>query len=150
MSVVLVPDCEESQCPGNTDITSQSPVSLHWLSWHSHHLAWPRPATSISWQNKDWILILSLHLYIRKRNRYFVAENLTAAPIRWLLSGDLLRFKAYKLTDEEETFYKSKVIVDMFQAYDICKKTITHSKSEFWFQQRKIRITASKAHSILR
>ena len=64
--------------------------------------------------------------------------------------NELLRFKAYKLTDEEETFYKSKVIVDMFQAYDICKRTITQSKSEFWFEQRKIRITASKAHSILR
>ena len=81
------------------DWHSLLPHSLHWLSWHSHHLAWPWPATSISWQNKDWILILSLHLYIRKRNRYFVAENLTAAPIRWLLSGDLLRFKAYKASN---------------------------------------------------
>ena len=64
--------------------------------------------------------------------------------------NELLRYKAYTLTDEEERFYKSNVIVDMFQAFDICKKTITQSKSDFWFQQRKIRITASKAHSILR
>ena len=64
--------------------------------------------------------------------------------------NELLRYKNYELSEEEELFYKSNVFVDMFQAYDICKKTITQSKSDFWFQQRKIRITASKAHSILR
>ena len=108
---------------------------------------------------------LLLQLYLSKYVNVLIFpvesldETLTSYLPYWIFEkifeknisrNDLLRFKAFKLSDEEEAFYKSKVVVDMFQAYDICKKTITQSKSDFWFQQRKIRITASKAHLILR
>ena len=63
---------------------------------------------------------------------------------------DLLRYKTYDLSEQELKFYKSKVLVDMFKAYYICKQTINQSQSEVWFEERKPRITASKAHQILR
>ena len=63
---------------------------------------------------------------------------------------DLLRYKAYELSEQELEYYKTKVMVDMFEAYYICKQTINQSQSEVWFEERKPRITASKAHQILR
>ena len=63
----------------------------------------------------------------------------------------LLRFKSYELTPEELLFYKSKVVINSeFCGFDLCKATQQQLKSQIWFEERKLRITASKAHQILK
>lgn len=48
----------------------------------------------------------------------------------------------------ENDFYDNHVLIDKTRATEICVKTLHQSKSDLWFTERKIRISASRAHSI--
>ena len=65
--------------------------------------------------------------------------------------NDLVRYKKYDLSAEELEFYKKNVLLlTIFNSFDLCKETMGQLTSQYWFDQRKIRITASKAHKIFR
>ena len=53
-----------------------------------------------------------------------------------------------KLNATERNKYIEKIIVTSSQAAEICKNTCDQSSSEIWKQERKNRITASRAHKI--
>ncbi len=56
----------------------------------------------------------------------------------------------YSLTEEQQQLFVSKVQVDVSTAKEICRRTVGQSKKREWYIQRKLRISASRAHKIWR
>lgn len=54
------------------------------------------------------------------------------------------------LTSELSVFYNSSILTDPSKNFKIFRETIYQAKSRSWFLERRIRISASKAHKILK
>jgi hypothetical protein len=54
------------------------------------------------------------------------------------------------LSDEAREFYESNVELTVEKSIKLCELTVTQSLSQLWRDQRKLRITGSKAHPIYR
>lgn len=50
--------------------------------------------------------------------------------------------------DKARQLYETKVSLSTSEIITICKTTVSQSRSDIWYRERKIRITASKGHKI--
>lgn len=64
--------------------------------------------------------------------------------------NDYHRTEEFYLKIEESSFYEANVIVSAEAAKRICQMTLSQSSSSLWREERKHRVTASKAHQIAR
>ena len=55
---------------------------------------------------------------------------------------------SFALKPEENNFLREKIIVSREEAIQLCQKTVSQSISQIWREERKMRITASRAHKI--
>ena len=90
------------------------------------------------WISEIFIIRESPYNYILPQTNQLNEAKLLLKPILSLLSPELSQF------------YESNVSLTSEECLKICKETVKQSSSPRWFQERKKRITASKAHTILR
>ncbi len=56
----------------------------------------------------------------------------------------------YNVSEDLANFYVNSVIVSKEQIKQLCEMTVSQGQSKVWRQERKLRVTASRGHKILR
>lgn len=87
---------------------------------------------------------LRLQMFQARRGCHFMVSVLNGT------GGVILKKLEQTLDGVSKSFYEERVKMTLEEARHLCQKTVGQSKNHLWFQARKFRITASKAHTVLK